>query len=188
MGPNDRTDEVVAPPQQLSGVPRGCQRGSCQFVMDGDRPKRQRGISAEVTTILCPGLNRSPCLTYFLKAVYTVQDYGVQPLHYLEVACVPNGLPMFDGTMYARTFVCRFPARTIRAKPKRTGERASASIRWHHWKVAGAVARLDFRKNSWQTQPRDPVRRPRKNRDFPIRASCAVCRETSCLSGVFQRF
>ena len=40
------------------------------------------------------------CLTYFIKAVYSVSGYGDQPLNSMEVVCVPNGLLMFDGPRY----------------------------------------------------------------------------------------
>jgi hypothetical protein len=42
------------------------------------------------------------CVTIFLKAVYTVESRGVQPLDYLELASVPNGLMLFDGPTYAQ--------------------------------------------------------------------------------------
>lgn len=38
-----------------------------------------------------------PTLTYYLKIVYSVKSLGAQPLEYLELICVPNGLALFDG-------------------------------------------------------------------------------------------
>ena len=38
-----------------------------------------------------------PTLTFYLKVVYSVQALGEQPLEYLELICVPNGLALFDG-------------------------------------------------------------------------------------------
>jgi len=41
------------------------------------------------------------CLTYFLKGVYTVEGLGYQPIDRFELACVPNGLLLFDGPHYS---------------------------------------------------------------------------------------
>ena len=97
-------------------------------------------------------------MTYFLKAVYTVQDYGVQPLHYLEVACVPTGLLMFDGPVYARTSGLLIPGKDDKSKveaDRRTRIRlnplASLEGGWR-------CRQIRLQENCWQIQPRDPAR------------------------------
>jgi hypothetical protein len=102
-GPTDRTDEVVASPNQVSG--------------DGSIWKDQ-GVDNSPFDVYGPQGGHTPfkpelspaykingewgmCVTVFLKAVYTVESRGVQPLDYLELASVPNGLMLFDGPTYA---------------------------------------------------------------------------------------
>lgn len=100
-GPNDRADEIVASPNQLSG--------------DGSRWENNGVVNSPVTItgkrstmIFQPELSpfyvfegkHLPCLTYFLKGVYTVTRLGHQPLDYLELICVPNGLMAFTGPNY----------------------------------------------------------------------------------------
>jgi len=46
-----------------------------------------------------------PTLTYYLKIVYSVESLGVQPLQYLELISVPNGLALFDGPNLNMTVV-----------------------------------------------------------------------------------
>ena len=40
---------------------------------------------------------------FFAKQYYEVKSLGDQPLKYLEVACVPNGLLLFDNPQFAKT-------------------------------------------------------------------------------------
>jgi hypothetical protein len=117
-GPNDRTDEVVAPPQQISGDGARWQNGilNTPFLVTGSRSAMNFQPKLPPFYLL-DGTVR-PCLTYFLKAVYTVREFGVQPLHYLEVACVPNGLLLFDGPKYARTPGLLIPGKDDQTKPE----------------------------------------------------------------------
>ena len=103
-GPNDRADEIVASPHQISGDGVGWENNGVV-----NSPATVTGARASM--VFQPELppfyvlNKRPlvCLTYFLKAVYEVKSIGDQPLKYLEVACVPNGLLMFDRTHLAGT-------------------------------------------------------------------------------------
>ena len=40
-------------------------------------------------------------MTFYLKCAYDVIEMGEQPLMYLELICVPNGLLMFDTLNYS---------------------------------------------------------------------------------------
>jgi hypothetical protein len=100
-GPNDRADEIVASPNQISG-------DGSQWENDGvvNSPVKVKGQRATMT--FQPELSpfyvfegkKILCLTYFLKGVYTVESLGHQPLDYLELICAPNGLLAFTGPNY----------------------------------------------------------------------------------------
>jgi len=103
-GPNDNPNEIVASPHQISGDGVGWENGG---VVNSPVTVRGARASMEFQPELPPFyvLNGRPliCLTYFLKAVYEVRSIGDQPLHYLELACVPNGLLMFGDAGLAST-------------------------------------------------------------------------------------
>lgn len=117
-GPNDNADEVVAPPQQISGDGAlwgtGLQNNS--FVVTGER--RSITFQPKLPPFYVLDGTERLCLTYFLKVVYTVTGLGVQPLHYLEVACVPNGLLLFDGPRYADTPGLLIPGKDTQTTPE----------------------------------------------------------------------
>ena len=101
-GPNDRTDEVVAPQQQISGDGSVCDNGirNGSFLVQGQRASMQ--FYPKLPPFYEMAGSVRLCLTYFLKSVYSVQADGVQPLAYLEVACVPNGLLLMHGSTYCK--------------------------------------------------------------------------------------
>jgi len=153
-GPNDNPNELVVPPQQISGDGTGWANGSmnssCQAV--GTRahmlfqPKLPPFYILEDQVLLC--------LTYFLKAVYTVEELGVQPLDYLEVACVPNGLLLFDTMNYAETAGLFIPGKDDQTKApedKRTRIRldplAALGGGWRCMKIQQT-------EEGWKTYPR----------------------------------
>jgi len=100
-GPNDNPDEVVAPPQQVSGDGTIWNDGpqNAPFTVRGQRasmvfqPKLPPFYFLEGQVLLC--------LNFFLKIVYTVEGHGFQPLKQLELVCVPNGLLLFDGPRFS---------------------------------------------------------------------------------------
>lgn len=102
-GPNDRADEVVASPNQISGDGKIWNNGVINSPV--------KIVGRRATMIFQPELppfymiegEILLCLTYFLKAVYTVERLGYQPLAYLELICAPNGLLAFDGLNYNLT-------------------------------------------------------------------------------------
>lgn len=109
-GPNDRDDEIVASPNQISGAGATWEEAAIDGVPGAKNaafevvgPKGGRMVF-EPTLPPFYELDGRPlvCLTYFLKVVYRVENFGYQPLDHLELACVPNGLLMFEGEWYAR--------------------------------------------------------------------------------------
>lgn len=102
-GPTDRTDEVVASPNQVSGdgaiwTENGVDNS--QFDVYGPRGGHTP-FKAELSPLYEINGNWGLCTTFFLKSVYEVIERGKQPLTYLELACVPNGLLLFEDPFYA---------------------------------------------------------------------------------------
>ncbi|MCF6204543.1 MAG: BglI family type II restriction endonuclease, partial [Methylococcaceae bacterium] len=97
-GPTDDQNEVVSSPNQVTGTGK---INSKQRVYNDT----ENMIGPQVTRPFLPELppfyiidgNVLPTLTFYLKIVYSVRDLGNQPLEYLELICVPNGLALFDG-------------------------------------------------------------------------------------------
>lgn len=156
-GPRDNVNEVVAPPQQVSGDGAAWQGGfaNSSFLVQGQRtafnfqPKLPPFYVLEERTL--------PCLTFFLKAVYSLRGLGEQPLESLEVACVPNGLLMFDGPFLARTPQLLIPGKddkSVAESDKRTRIRLEplASIE-DGWRCRRIVPSNEERTH-WQVQPR----------------------------------
>jgi hypothetical protein len=109
-GPNDNADEIVASPYQVSGDGAGWKNKTMWedgFTNSLVHVVGVRGGTLDFQPALPPFyvLNGTllVCLTYYLKVVYTVNEPGDQPLEYLELVCVPNGLVMFDGLHYDMT-------------------------------------------------------------------------------------
>lgn len=103
-GPNDNPHEIVASPHQVSG-------DGLLWENDGVKNSPVVAYGKKATMDFQPELppfylleaRVRICLTYFVKAIYTVQSFNEQPLDYLELVCIPNGLLLFDGPVYAST-------------------------------------------------------------------------------------
>jgi hypothetical protein len=152
-GPNDRADEIVAPPQQVSGDGALWDNGmlSAPYRVTGKRQHIDFQPKLPPFYIL-DGLTRV-CLTYFLKAVYAVEEFGVQPLQYLEVACVPNGLLLFDGPRYADTPGLLIPGKDTKTTPehiKRTRIRLEPLASIDAWRCQ----QITRDGNRWKVKPR----------------------------------
>jgi hypothetical protein len=99
-GPTDNADEIVSSPNQVTGDGRF----ENNLVMNttvkvvGKRSKIR--FRPELSPFVAIGGKLYPVLTYYIKTVYEVKSKGDQPLKYMELACVPNGLLMFDGPHY----------------------------------------------------------------------------------------
>lgn len=93
------------------------------------------------------------CLTYFLKAVYRVKSLGDQPLDYMELVCVPNGLLMFDTAKYAQTKGLLIPGKDDqKTKKKRTRVRLNPLSELNSWRCIQVINT----ENGWITRERVP--------------------------------
>ncbi|GIK66229.1 MAG: hypothetical protein BroJett018_40230 [Chloroflexota bacterium] len=123
-GPNDRADEVVASPNQVSGDGVSWNEGvmNSSVMVQGQRAIMQ--FQPELAPFYVLEGKVLLCLTYFLKGVYVVERLGYQPISYFELVCVPNGLLLFDGPLYANT-----PGLLIPGKDEKTFVKKRTRIR-----------------------------------------------------------
>jgi Restriction endonuclease BglI len=129
-GPNDNPDEVVVPPNQVSGDGLMWRDG----IVNSGWPifHKTGGKKGNLNYHFQPKLppfyvlknEVLVCLTFFLKAIYSVESLGVQPLKHFEVSCVPNGLLMFQGPVLANT-----PGLIIAGKDEVTKSESTRRIR-----------------------------------------------------------
>lgn len=152
-GPNDRADEIVASPHQISG-------DGVRWENNGVVNSPATVTGARASMVFQPELppfyvlNKRPlvCLTYFLKAVYEVKSIGDQPLNYLEVACVPNGLLMFDRPQLAGTPGLLIPGKDEQTYlKKRTRVRLEPLAKLHDWRCI-QIVKVD---DKWITRARN---------------------------------
>lgn len=97
-GPTDDQNEVVSSPNQVTG--NGKINAEGRVFNETENmvgPQVTRPFLPELAPFYVIDNNVLPTLTYYLKIVYSVQALGNQPLEYLELICVPNGLALFDG-------------------------------------------------------------------------------------------
>lgn len=118
-GPNDNPDEIVASPHQIGGDGRFWRNGVVNSPVAVTGQKAQMMFQPELPPFYVLEQRVLLCLTYFLKVVYTVQSIGNQPLDYLELVCVPNGLLLFDGPNYASTQGLLIPGKDEKDHPKK---------------------------------------------------------------------
>jgi len=153
-GPNDNPDELVVPPQQVSGdgIRWDGKAINSPFKVIG--PRAQMLFQPKLPAFYILNSKVLPCLTYFLKGVYTVEEWGVQPLNYVELICVPNGLLLFDSAHPAAIPGLFIPGKDVKSKAlgdKRTrirlGPLASSTGSWRCMKIK----RLE---KGWQVVPR----------------------------------
>ena len=101
-GPTDNPNEVVSSPNQVTGDGAFCDSNgvfNSSYLVTG--PARTMQFQPELPPFYVIDGGVFITLTYYLKCVYSVRSLGDQPLGYLELICVPNGLLMFDGPKYA---------------------------------------------------------------------------------------
>lgn len=102
-GPNDNPNEVVCSPNQVTG-------DGIDLMDDGVHnnlvtvvgPSRNMVFQPELPPFYILEKRIRVCITFYIKVLYSVNALGDQPLNYIELICVPNGLLMFDGPYYAR--------------------------------------------------------------------------------------
>ncbi len=156
-GPNDNPDEIVVPPNQVSGDGFGWQNG----VINSNWPVYYqlggRGINYYFQPKLPPFyfLNERVllCLTFFLKAIYAVEDFGRQPLQHFELVCVPNGLLMFEGPVYANTeglIISGKDDRTKAEESRRIRIRLDPLAQLQNWRSV----KIELIDGYWQMYPR----------------------------------
>lgn len=169
-GPNDNANEIVASPHQIAGDGRFWRDGVINSSVVVTGPKKTMQFQPELPPFYVLDGHTLLCLTYFLKAVYTVQEMGNQPLHYLELACAPNGLLLFDGPNYARTKGLLIPGKDEQDKAKkRTRMRLDPLAGLAEWRCIKIMPT----EAGWQALPRHkevqdkPPRTPRRIKRAP---------------------
>lgn len=137
-GPNDVAAEIVASPNQISGDGAGWQNGGMLNTPVTIRGRRQRPMIFQPELAPFYIFQNTPliCLTYFLKAVYTVTRRGHQPLEYIDLLCAPNGLLAFTGPNYNASNPGLFiPGKDrIDAPKKRVRLRTDPLVNLHAWR------------------------------------------------------
>ncbi len=107
-GPNDNPDEVVVPPNQVSGDGKNWDDGilNSNFPIVYQSGSKAGQLNYHFQPKLPPFYildgKTYLCLTFFLEAIYNVDGFGDHPLKHFELSCVPNGLIMFDGYSYSQ--------------------------------------------------------------------------------------
>lgn len=102
-GPTDNADEVVSSPNQVSGDGLFVDENgifNSKVLVTGSSKTME--FQPELPPFYIIDNQVFTTLTFYLKCVYKVIDIGNQPLDYLELVCVPNGLLMFDTLHYAK--------------------------------------------------------------------------------------
>jgi hypothetical protein len=103
-GPTDNPDEVVSSPNQVSGDGLLLDNyGVMNSKVTVLGPSRSMDFQPELPPFYISENKPLLTLTFYLKCVYKVLALGEQPLDYLEIVCVPNGMLMFDTYRYAET-------------------------------------------------------------------------------------
>ncbi len=162
-GPNDNPDEIVASPNQISGDGRQWDDGGVVTSWGGGGVVNSsamvigsRGGQMEFEPTLPPfyELDGSVylCLTYFLKVVYEVENVGYQPLHHLELICVPNGLLLFDGPNLAQTKGLLTPGKDDKTveRGRRTRVRFDPLAKAQRWRCV----KVELGKEGWASRSR----------------------------------
>ena len=108
-GPNDDPNVLVVPPNQVSGDGKYWRDNGIlnstwpiTYATGQNRGKLNYNFQPKLPPFYILDKRVLLCLTYYLKVIYTVEDLGIQPLKYFELACVPNGLLMFQGPTLAK--------------------------------------------------------------------------------------
>ncbi len=108
-GPNDNPNEVVVPPNQVSGDGKfwkdGILNSSFPILYQSGQKAGSHNYNFQPKLPPLYILDGKPflCLTFFLDAIYNVTGFGDHPLKHFELSCVPNGLIMFDGHNHSMT-------------------------------------------------------------------------------------
>lgn len=118
-GPNDRADEVVASPNQVSGDGVSWRDGVFNSPVPVSGNRASMIFQPELPPFYVIEGRVYPCITIFLKGVYEVEAIEYQPLTKLELVCVPNGLLAFDGPRYLNEPGLFIPGKDEKNHPKK---------------------------------------------------------------------
>ena len=160
-GPNDNPNEIVVPPNQVSGNGISWNNGIINSVWPvkyiGGKKTGQINYYFQPKLPPLYILEGRPlvCITLFLKAVYSVTDFGIQPLNFFELACVPNGLLMFDGPIYANTEGLIISGKDDKSKAessRRVRIRLDPLSSIDSWRAT----KIKSTKSGWKSFPRQP--------------------------------
>jgi hypothetical protein len=135
-GPTDNTDEVVSSPNQVSGDGLLCDKCGVQNSMvKVIGPTSYMEFQPELPPFYIMDNQVYLTLTYYLKCVYKVISPGDQPLDYLELISVPNGLLMFDTYRYCKNKGLLTPGKDILSSShKRTRIKLNPLSRIASWR------------------------------------------------------
>jgi hypothetical protein len=104
-GPRDVKDEVVASRNQVSGTGKGFDdNGIINDLVEVVSPRTRQSFQPELPPFYILNGKTYPCITMFIKGIYKIIEPGNQPLDYLELVTVPNGLLLFDGPKYSEVY------------------------------------------------------------------------------------
>jgi hypothetical protein len=162
-GPNDNPDEVVVPPNQVSGDGfKWDQNGVLNnshpiiYLTGPTRGQVNYNFQPKLPPIYVLDNKHLLCLTLFLEAVYDVKSLGDHPLKYFEISCVPNGLNMFMGPKYADTKGLLIAGKDDNTKDedtKRIRVRLDPLTNIHNWRSMKILKR----NGVWETIPRKTI-------------------------------
>lgn len=99
-GPTDDQNEVVSSPNQVTGDGIYTNEGIINSYVDMKGPRVTQPFRPELPPFYLINGKIIPVLTFYLKVVYSVNSPGHQPLAYIELVCVPNGLAFFVNPNY----------------------------------------------------------------------------------------
>lgn len=103
-GPTDNPNEIVSSPNQVSGNGIYTEAGIENDYVDMKGLRVTQPFRPELPPFYLINNKIIPVLTYYLKVVYSVNSPGHQPLSYIELVCVPNGLAFFVNPNYNQAF------------------------------------------------------------------------------------
>ena len=96
-GPNDSPHDIVLSLNQISGNGKYLDKdGVFNSIETAPGPRRDIVFQPELPPFYLFDGKPRLTLTFYIKCSYEVQSIKYQPLKYLELVCVPNGLIMFD--------------------------------------------------------------------------------------------
>lgn len=135
-GPTDNTDEVVASPNQVSGDGYFVdEEGVHNNLIEILGPSKTSEFRPELPPFYIINGTSKITLTYYLKCVYDVVKIGHQPLNYIELISVPNGILMFDTLMLYKTKGLLTPGKDIlKSSHKRTRIKLNPLSRLNKWR------------------------------------------------------